>query len=683
MRIGKVVGIIVLVVIGVVVGVAAYLINLDVDAYRDDIALAAEDATGRELKLEGPLSLTLSLSPTVSGEGISLANAAWGSRPEMLKLTRFEVQLQLLPLLFGDMQIDRLILIEPDILLETDAKGRGNWQFETAKAGQAPAGDGGGPGALPQIARLLIEKGLLTYRDGATGQATVVRLDRIEAAAASTEAPLDLAVRAAFNDLPFTIDGSIGPLKSAFGGAAPLNLDLTAAGLGLTAKLKGTAQAAAGSLDADIDVSAANLSGLKPLAGDGLPADLPLKLAAHAAASPAGAKLTGLKLTLGNSDLAGDASVALGGARPKLTADLQGKRLDLGELRPSGDKAETAAAKDDKPATKVFPSEPLPLDGLKALDADAKLKLGEVVAPPMTLRDLTLAAKLSNGRLELKPAGVNIAGSPVQLSATLDAGRKVPSVALDLNAKGFDVGRLLTETKTTDLVQGKGDLVLKLSGQGASVAAIMGSLNGGSSLLMNEGKVKTKALDTAVGGLTAVVGMMSGEKTEWTVLNCVASRFAFRRGIATSQGMLADTEYSTVIGEGNVDLGKEALALKVSPQAKSATLNVAVPIKIGGSFTEPSFRPDELATARRLGGLLGAAIFPPAALLALGDMGTGEDNPCLKIAKGGGKKAAAPAAAGSTTPKVEEVKSAVEDKAKGAVESVTKGLKSLFGSKKD
>ena len=161
------------------------------------------------------------------------------------------------------------------------------------------------------------------------------------------------------------------------------------------------------------------------------------------------------------------------------------------------------------------------------------------------------------------------------------------------------------------------------------------------------------------------------------MLNCIASRFDFKNGVATSRVLLADTEYSTVAGEGSMDLGKETLAMKISPQSKSATLNLAVPIKIGGTFAEPTFRPDELATARRLGGLLGATLFPPAALLALADLGSGEDNPCLKIAKGGGKTTSQQTAQPAAQPAVK----AVTDAIKAPLDSLTKGLGSLFGKK--
>ena len=332
MKIGKIVGIVVVVLLLIIGGGAAYLASLDVDEYRPQIAQAAQDATGRALKLEGPLSLSVSLTPTVSGEGISLANAPWGSRPQMLTLRRFEVQLQLLPLLFGDLQINRLVLIEPDILLETDAQGVGNWEFDQAagKQPQTTETDGtGGDATVPHIGRLLIEKGQLTYRDGVSGETTKLKLTSIEADAASTSDPLNLKIQAAFNDMAVNLNGSVGPLKNALSPDEPVQIDLAAKALGVEIKIKGSAKAATGELDALIEVAAADLSGLRPLAGDAVPANVALKLSTRAKASAGKAVLSDLRLALGESDLAGSVSVDTSGKLPKIVADLNGKRLDL------------------------------------------------------------------------------------------------------------------------------------------------------------------------------------------------------------------------------------------------------------------------------------------------------------------------------------------------------------------
>jgi len=56
---------------------------------------------------------------------------------------------------------------------------------------------------------------------------------------------------------------------------------------------------------------------------------------------------------------------------------------------------------------------------------------------------------------------------------------------------------------------------------------------------------------------------------------------------------------------------------------------VAVPVNLSGPLADPSITPDELSLLRRLGGLVGAIIFPPAAILTLGSLGS-HDNPCLE-----------------------------------------------------
>ncbi|MFP6697026.1 MAG: AsmA family protein, partial [Alphaproteobacteria bacterium] len=612
-KIGRIIGVVVAIFVVIIGAGAGYLVGLDVDEYRLDIAQAAKDATGRALKLEGPLSLSVSLTPTISGEGISFANAPWGSQPHMLTLRRFEVQLSLLPLLFGDIQIQRLVLVEPEIFLETNKAGAANWQFEAmaSKSGEKADARGqssGGDATLPHIGQLLIEKGHLTFLYGATGTVTKLALTQIEADAASADDPLNLKLQAAFNDMPVKLRGSVGPLKNALSPHDPVQADLTVEGLGLSIGIKGSGKATDGTIDAIITISAANLSGLRPLAGDALPDNLSLKFSAHAKATGGNASLSDLRLNLGRSDLSGSINIDATGALPKITAEIKGRRLDLAELLPGDGDKTGDKGKSGRPG-KVLPADPLPLDSLRLAEADIKIAIAEVATPQLVLNELSAVIQLANGHLTVKPMTVTAAGSPISISAAINAVAKVPTVAFHMAASKLDLGRLLAETRATELLQGSGNLKVTLAGRGASVTAIAGSLNGGTNLLMTEGRVKTEALDLAMGGLSALVGMMSsGEKSEWTVLNCVASRFDMKKGVATSRVLLADTEYSTVVGEGSLDLGKETLAMKVSPQSKSTTLKLAVPIKIGGTFAQPTFRPDELATARRLGGLFGAAL---------------------------------------------------------------------------
>lgn len=111
----------------VVVGGAIIAItSIDFNQYRSTIADQVKQATGRDLKIAGDLKVGISLAPAVAVDDVSFSNAAWGSRPEMATVKRFEAEMELLPLIFGDIRVKRLVLKGADILLETDAKRQGN-----------------------------------------------------------------------------------------------------------------------------------------------------------------------------------------------------------------------------------------------------------------------------------------------------------------------------------------------------------------------------------------------------------------------------------------------------------------------------------------------------------------------------------------------------------------------------
>ncbi len=123
--------------------------------------------------------------------------------------------------------------------------------------------------------------------------------------------------------------------------------------------------------------------------------------------------------------------------------------------------------------------------------------------------------------------------------------------------------------------------------------------------------------------------------------------------------------------EGKVDLGQEKPDLKVTPAPKGIDLSLAVPVNIGGSLASPTYTPDTLDTAKKIGSILGVIVFPPAAVIGLGELGS-SDNPCLQTAQAD----SAPQQEQSQPPTPVE---AVIDTAKDAIEGVGESLKKLFG----
>jgi uncharacterized protein involved in outer membrane biogenesis len=219
MRLKPVLAVVAGVAVLLVAGAAIFVHTLDVDRYRDVVAAEAKALTGRDLKIGGPLQLDLfATAPALVAETVSLANAPWASEPEMIRVKRLEVQVRLVPLLSGRIEIVRLVLVEPNVLLETDRNGVPNWRFQPAGTGAALAESTRDSGELPSVENIRVDNARIVYRDGASGSTGELRLESVTLKAADFRSPIELAVRGALDKRPVEIAGTFGPLTDLMAG---------------------------------------------------------------------------------------------------------------------------------------------------------------------------------------------------------------------------------------------------------------------------------------------------------------------------------------------------------------------------------------------------------------------------------------------------------------------------------
>lgn len=200
-------------------GVAIFLAIFDPNDQKPRIVAAVKQATGRDLALNGPIRLRLSLQPTIEASDVAFSNPPGFSRPQMATLERLDLQLNLLPLLSRHIEIGRLVLVHPDIRLETDAQGRPNWQFAAGRTTtQAPAPNGSGTAATPSptteftVRNVQIQDGAITYLDGASGRITQLAIRQLAVDARSADGPVHAVLDAAFNGTGFSLTADTGSL---------------------------------------------------------------------------------------------------------------------------------------------------------------------------------------------------------------------------------------------------------------------------------------------------------------------------------------------------------------------------------------------------------------------------------------------------------------------------------------
>ncbi|MDF1585912.1 AsmA family protein [Marinimicrococcus flavescens] len=226
---------------------------VDLERYRPYLEARASEALGREVTVGGEIGLAFSLRPTVALGNVTLANATWGTRPEMARVRRLAVRLALLPLLRGEADIASIAIEGADIVLETDAQGRGNWSpvkpsgeagarapQSTDAAGRGAAGEGDGPATLPLVRSLRIVDSVLSWRDGRSGALLAVAVDRLEAETGGLDQPIGLEARGTINGRRVELEGELGPLAALVTGDEPWPVRLDGEALDADVTIAGT-----------------------------------------------------------------------------------------------------------------------------------------------------------------------------------------------------------------------------------------------------------------------------------------------------------------------------------------------------------------------------------------------------------------------------------------------------------
>ncbi len=527
-------------------GVAMFLSTLDVNKYKPQIVEAAKNATGRELKLTGDIKLGLGFNPSFSVADVSFANASWGSRPEMVKVGRFEVQVALIPLLSQQVDVKKLVLLDADLLIETDRQGRGNWEFAPAQPAaaqgqqrqtqqqQAPAAQtSGGAMPLPVVREVEIRNLRFTYKDGKTNETNAANLEKVLLNADSASSPLKLdiaggATAPVVGDVKFALAGTVGSIErmlATSGPAWPVDLTAKLADV-VTATVKGgiVAPTQGKGLDIVLGVDVPDLAKLGALVKQDIPAIGPVKAELQLTdAAPQGRpSIPRLSVTAGAVETI--LATITGAVTDPTNATTRGIKLDI--------KAESRD-----------------LAGLfKALKQDAPvtgpLSLQAAISEPAANRiDVTgLNLKVGNDN------AVDLAGT---INATLPTGNAKPSVTANLQSQQVDLTKLFPATS------GSSSSSTPASAPAASGGAAKPAGDG--RVIPNE-KLPYEALNAANANITYRAGQIVTEPATLRALNL---QVALANGNLTVRPLTFEVEGGRVSVESALNGAQKSLTQKV------------------------------------------------------------------------------------------------------------------------
>ena len=611
------------------------ILIFDWNWFKGPVERAVQAKTGREFHIDGNLDVDLGGTTTIRGDGLRFANAKWSKQPQMASAQRAEIDLAIWPLLRGKVRIPEIRLTQPNLLLETGPDGRpGNWSFGS--------NDGGSQVVL---GRLLVQQGRLKFQDVPGRTDIDVSVDSLTSQRRRGDAapPIAVAGDGRWRGNPFTLKGSTASPLELSESDHPFKIDLRGSAGSTRAHMRGTLTNPfqLRVFDLQLNLAGADMAHLYPLLGIAMPSTPPYQLDGRLKRNGEIWHYDDFNGRAGDSDLAGSVQIDTAGERPFLRADLRSRRLDFDDLAgfvgapPRTGAGETANSEQKAQAakltadTKVLPSTPYNLGKLRAMDADVRWKAQRINAQKLPLDDMDAHLKLNDGVLLLQPLDFGVAGGNIRSDIRMDARKPTIATRAQISVRGMQLGKLFPDGQLAKEASGAIGGEIALAGTGNSIAQMLGSADGSVAIGMGKGHISNLIMELAGLDIAESLKFLITKDREIPV-RCAFGDFAVRDGVMDSRALAFDSTDTLLVGSGTVDLGEEKLdlLLKARPKDRSI-LSLRSPLRVGGSFKDPTFRPDFKALGMR--GAIALAlgsIAPPAALLATLETGPGKDSDC-------------------------------------------------------
>lgn len=625
-------------VLGLIAAALALLLWLwDWNWFKGPLERAVQARTGRELRIDGDLDVDLGRITTVRADSVRLANAAWSKPPQMATAQRVEIDLRPWPLLFRrQFDIPSLRLTRPWLYLETGPDKTGNWVFERRQADEDQ-------GDLPTFGTVTVDAGRLQYVDAAKRTDLDIRVQTAAADRAYRAPPVEVQGRGRWSGNAFRLEGRAGSPLQLTDRARPYRIDLRAVAGATHAHARGNLVDPLRLRDFDLRLalSGQDLADLYPLIGVAVPASPPYRFDGRLTRAGDTWHYDGFSGRVGDSDLGGSAALTVGRARPLLKADLVSRRLDFDDLAgfvgaaPQAGADETsnpelrAQAARQTARSRVLPDTPYNLGKLRAMDADVRWKAHRINAPKLPIDDMDAHLLLDGGLLQLQPLNFGVAGGDIRSQIRMDARTDRIRTRADIGVRGLNLGQLFPEAKLTRESIGRIGGTIALSGTGNSIAAMLGSSDGDVALGMGRGRISNLLLELAGLDVAESLKFLLTRDREVPV-RCAFADFGVSDGLMQTRALAFDSQDTVIVGSGRISLKDETLDLVLRPRPKDRSiLAFRSPLVVGGTFKDPSFRPDiGRLGARGVLALALGSIAPPAALLATLELGPGEDRDC-------------------------------------------------------
>ena len=681
------------IIIILAIGGYVFVRNFDLNRYKSYIEDIVNRETGRTLKMNGEAKLGISFIPTLVINDVELSNPEWAANPQMVKLQKLEIKAAVLPLLKGRIVIDKLILQQPEIYLETAADGQKSWEFTQMQSNSKAAAAGGrkeqkvkSGGTMAAAAGLVakqveLQNGIVSYFDAKSGKTTQVLINDINLEIPEQDGPFNLNVDAELDGQKIVAEIEADNLASLLN-EGRLNFVAEVKALQVSAALTGAVEDVLESPRYAVEGNIYN-----PAGNFGAP-ETSLEMRVDGDVYSADINIQ--NLSVATNVITGTASVDWSKSRPQVKADLNTPSFDVNSLKAKAVSSLVPFSLiKEAQALEMVPNDKIPYEYLNMVDAVLNIKAGKLMlTDDVNLTDVVWAARLQGGVLDVSKLDFGLGSGEITATAAVNAATQ--AVKLNLRSRGLKLQDLHAPlaTGTNGSMQilsgGSLDIMADLSSSGATYRRLSENLDGQVIAIVDKSEIKTGRLEWLASNIfTKILQLLKVDTNKNTNMDvaCAVVRADFGKGQATfPSGIVFNGSKLQVVGSGSINLVNDKINFTIAPTLnKLADGNIAQAlasfVKLEGTLEKPKVGIDTRSALTTIVGTVasGGAYLGSEILL------NGSDSPCYTALAG--------TTYASRFPKPSGVKAATKDAyqdvnktAKDAVKGLEDAAKDILGA---
>lgn len=626
-----------LIVVGVLIALfvtAAVILvaTVDPNAYKAEIAQAVKEETGRELKFEGDIGFNFFPWLGLKVGPVALGNAPGFSPAEMLRINRAEANIQIMPLLSGQIAIGTVVLDGFTMNLAVNQQGVTNWD-DLAKGGKEDTAEkvedtkqdhGGGGSQLESLSveGVEITNANIAYDDRKTGkQAALNNFNLIIGEVGNKiPTPIEMHFDLKLNEPKIETKPALTAIATFDKDAGTVqltNLILELLNLNITGDFFAKTGDKGVNYSGELKVAAFNAKtlmeqlGMEPLKTTDPAALTKISALLKIDGNDNAVSMDNLTVKLDDTTITGTGGVK-NFAKPAITVAVNVDDIDADRYFPPPSD-QPAAAQAEPTAEQEAPAEEPDLTGLKDLDLFAKLTIGKAKAMNLRVSDILVETRAKNGIVTTKPFKANLYEGTIDAHSVLDATMKVASWKEAAHLKNVQAGPLLKDLMGKDQLLGTTVVKYDVSGTGLTPDNIKKTISGTASFAFTDGAINglniAQMIRNAFSVLKGGKGKEDGPlRTDFAELLGSAQ---IDKGHITNNDLLMKSPLLRVTGKGWANLPRNEVdylttvtvvgTLKGQDGASMEDLSgLPIPLYAKGSLDDPKIGLDTKALADAL-----------------------------------------------------------------------------------